>query len=225
MVAIDCRKLSTREINQQLSSLQKGEEVRLQHPAGRHNFAVGLVNKINVTVEGHSGYYYGGMNKEANIIIEGNAGQGVGENMISGSIRVKGYASSAAGASAHGGTLILEKDAALRCGISLKGATILVGGSVGNMCGFMAQAGIFLICGDAGEALGDSLYEAVIYLKGNYKSLGADAREEEMEDEDYQKVEALLREAGFTHAKSTDFKRIASTRSLYHFDADKNQSY
>ena len=39
----------------------------------------------------------------------------------------------------------------------------------------MAQAGRLVICGDAGDALGDSLYEAVLYVRGQAKSLGADA--------------------------------------------------
>ena len=30
----------------------------------------------------------------------------------------------------------------------------------------MAQAGRLVVCGDAGDALGDSLYEAVIYVRG-----------------------------------------------------------
>ena len=39
---------------------------------------------------------------------------------------------------------------------------------------FMAQAGTLVVCGDAGDALGDSLYETHIYVKGTVKSLGAD---------------------------------------------------
>ena len=80
--------------------------------------------------------------------------------------------------------LVIEGDASLRCGISLKGADIVVGGSVGSFSAFMAQAGRIVICGDAGDALGDSLYEAVIYVRGKVRSLGADARFEPMTDAD-----------------------------------------
>lgn len=226
MVTIDCGKLSTRAVNQQLSTLSDGAEVRLMNPAGRHNLALGLEKAIQVDVDGHCGYYYGGMNKNAMIVIHGNAGQGVGENMVSGLIRVKGYASSAAGASARGGLLVIEKDAGLRCGISLKGGNIVVGGKVGNFSAFMAQAGTLLVCGDAGEALGDSLYETVIYLRGRYRSLGADARKEPMTTEDHGTVAELLRLSGFDQiCKSGEFKRIASAKTLYNFDVDKKQSY
>jgi hypothetical protein len=73
----------------------------------------------------------------------------------------------------------------LRCGISLKGADIVVGGNVGSFSAFMAQAGRIVICGDAGDALGDSLYEAVIYVRGKVRSLGADARFEPMAERIY----------------------------------------
>ena len=60
----------------------------------------------------------------------------------------------------------------------------------------MAQAGRIVICGDAGDALGDSLYEAVIYVRGKVRSLGADARFEPMTEADYAAVRELLGQAG-----------------------------
>jgi glutamate synthase domain-containing protein 3 len=164
------------------------------------------------------------MNQLANITVHGNAGPGVGENMMSGTIRVAGFASTAAGASAHGGLLAIHGDAALRCGISLKGGDIVVGGGVGSFSAFMAQAGRIVICGDAGDALGDSLYEAVIYLRGNVRSLGADARFEPMQPDDFEAVRQLLDRAGLKHDHQ-DFKRVASAKGLYHWNADSNQEY
>jgi len=143
---------------------------------------------------------------------------------MSGVVHVKGFASNGAGASAHGGLLIIDGDAGLRCGISLKGGDIVVGGSVGSFSAFMAQAGRMVICGNAGDALGDSLYEAVLYVRGNIKSLGADARIEPMTDDDMRTVGALLEKAGLTHDPGS-FKRVASARSLYHWNADANQEY
>jgi glutamate synthase domain-containing protein 3 len=88
----------------------------------------------------------------------------------------------------------------------------------------MAQAGRLVVCGDAGDALGDSLYEAVIYVRGRVKSLGADAREEPMTDADFAAVAELLGRAGFDHAPS-EFRRIASARGLYHWNAEADQEY
>jgi len=137
---------------------------------------------------------------------------------------VDGFASGGAGASAHGGLLVIRGDAGLRCGISLKGADIVVGGDVGGFSAFMAQAGRVVVCGDAGDGLGDSLYEAVIYVRGAVRSLGADARLEPMQPADHAAVGELLAAAGLDYA-STEFKRIGSARSLYHWNADANQAY
>ena len=198
--------------------------IEVLNPDGAHNIAVGVDHPVAIAIRGHAGYYTAGMNQHATVTVYGNVGWGVAENMMSGTVCVKGYASEAAGASAHGGTLIIERDASLRCGISLKGADIVVGGSVGNYSAFMAQAGCMVVCGDAGDGLGDSLYEAVIYVRGSIKSLGADAQLEPMSESDYAKVGDLLARGGFD-ADPLQFKRIASAKRLYHWNADANQEY
>ena len=60
----------------------------------------------------------------------------------------------------------------------------------------MAQAGTILVGGDAGESLGDSLYEAVIYVGGKIRSLGADAQVEELTSEDVARVTELVAPGG-----------------------------
>lgn len=200
------------------------KKVRIDNPDGAHSIACGLDVEVDVEINGHVGYYVAGMNKHARVTVNGNAGPGAAENMMSGVVRVRGFASTSAGASARGGCLVIEGDASLRCGISLKGADIVVGGSVGSFSAFMAQAGRMVICGDAGDALGDSLYEAVIYVRGEVKSLGSDARFEEMAQADYETVAKLLSFAGLRH-DATGFRRVASARGLYHWNADANQEY
>ena len=199
-------------------------QIRVRNPDGAHSIACGLNADLDVHIHGHVGYYAAGMNKHASVTIHGNAGPGAGENMMSGRVHIKGFASTAAGASAHGGLLIIDGDASLRCGISLKGADIVVGGSVGSFSAFMAQAGRIVICGDAEDALGDSLYEAVIYVRGKVRSLGADARFEPMTDTDRASLRGLLAAAGQPHEPG-EFKRVASAKSLYHWNADANQEY
>ena len=65
----------------------------------------------------------------------------------------------------------------------MKGIDIVVKGSVGHLSAFMAQAGNLVVLGDAGEALGDSIYEARLFVRGAVKSLGADCVEKPMADE------------------------------------------
>jgi glutamate synthase domain-containing protein 3 len=227
MESLDLHKISVRDLNHFLHkevAAKAVDRVEILNPDGAHNIAAGMDAPVAIDIQGHGGYYVGGMNKHADITVHGNVGWGVAENMMSGSVRVKGFASESAGASGHGGTLIIEGDASLRCGISMKGIDIVVGGNVGNFSCFMAQAGRLVVCGDAGDGLGDSLYEAVIYVRGKIKSLGADARIEEMTDADYAAVKALLDRAGFRH-NPKEFKRVASAKSLYNWNADANQEY
>ncbi len=224
MGPIDCDATDLSTVNETLRSLSSGSSAELVNPRGRHNLAVGLEREIEVKIDGHVGYYCGGMNRGATISVSGNTGQGVGENMMTGEIRVDGFASAAAGASAHGGLLVVRKDASIRCGISLKGAEIVVGGNAGNMCGFMAQLGTIIICGDAAPDLGDSLYEAVIYVGGEIAGLGADAQIQEMTESDRSKLQELLKRAEIDKDPAS-FQRVASAKQLYHFDASKSQAY
>ena len=93
------------------------------------------------------------------------------------------------------------------------------------MSGFMAQAGTILIGGNAAGSLGDSLYEAVIYVGGKIASLGADARVEELTGDDVRQVGELATAAGFSHLSPEDVTKVTSARSLYRFDALKDQRY
>ncbi|HEV7985055.1 MAG TPA: hypothetical protein VGP20_02740 [Steroidobacteraceae bacterium] len=224
-VEFDLERQSVRELNQFLHGELSGvQSVLVKNPDGAHSLAVGLNAPVRVDIGGHAGYFAAGMNKAATVFVHGNAGPGVAENMMSGRVEVAGFASGGAGASAHGGLLVIRGDAGLRCGISLKGADIVVGGEVGSFSAFMAQAGRMVICGDAGDGLGDSLYEAVLYVRGRIRTLGADARVEPMAERDHAAVRELLAAAGLSHP-SNEFKRVASARTLYHWNADAGQSY
>jgi glutamate synthase domain-containing protein 3 len=224
---LDLSRISVRELNQflhhELQSLE-GREVEILNPDGRHNLAVGLDVAVNINIRGHAGYFIAGMNKKADVTVHGNVGWSLAENIMSGTVRVKGNASECAGASGHGGLVVIEGDASSRCGISMKGCDIVVNGNVGHASAFMAQAGRLVICGDAGPGLGDSLYEAVIYVRGKINGLGADAREEEMSASDFTSLTGLLQKAGLKH-DARSFKRVASARTLYHWNSDHQHAY
>ena len=225
MSEFDLSNDSVRALNQSLhQSETEGQSLSVAKPGGKHNVAVGAKVKCDVNIHGHVGYYCAGMNQKAHIVVHGNAGPGLAENMMSGSVRVKGNASQYCGATAHGGLLVIEGDAAARCGISMKGVDIVVGGSIGHMSAFMAQTGRLVICGDAGEALGDSIYEARIYLRGKARSLGTDCIEKPMEDSHREELAELLKSAGLDHSVD-EFKRYGSARRLYNFEIDNVSAY
>jgi methylamine---glutamate N-methyltransferase subunit B len=227
MITVDLAADSVRDLNQRLHDLppETNERLwRIVNPKGAHAIAAGLDRPIEILIEGHVGYYCAGMIKQAKLVIDGHCGVGVAENIMSGEVRVKGNASQSAGASGHGGLLVIEGDASARCGISMKGVDIVVGGSVGHLSAFMAQTGSLVVCGDAGQSLGDSIYEAKLYVQGEVESLGADCVEKQMTEHHLAKLGRLLDRAGLK-ADPRKFKRYGSARKLYNFHVDHADSY
>jgi len=229
MATIDLAHMPIRELNAALHKLRPNTNEthwRVLNPRGQHSIAVGLDAPVLVEVAGHVGYYCAGMNKQARVMIQGNAGQGVAENMMSGIVHVTGDASQAAGASGCGGLLVIDGNASARCGISMKGINIVVKGSVGHLSAFMAQTGNLVVLGDAGDTLGDSIYEARLYVRGKVKSLGADCVEKPMMDQHKAELKRLLDSAGVNgSADIGEFRRYGSARRLYHFHIDNIGSY
>jgi glutamate synthase domain-containing protein 3 len=160
------------------------------------------------------------------VLINGSAGTGVAENMMSGFVHVAGDASQSAGATGRGGVLRIDGNASSRCGISMKGIDIVVKGSVGHMSAFMAQAGHLVVFGDAGDALGDSIYEARLFVRGSVKSLGADCIEKPMEDKHKEALHEVLERAGMNgEIDVSEFRRYGSARKLYNFHVDHAGAY
>ncbi len=224
---IDLDEVPVRALNRRLQGRDgppAAAAFEVLNPRGRHALAAGLTAPLDIAIRGHAGYYCAGMNQEARVVVHGNAGTGVAENMMSGLVRVTGDASQSAGATGHGGLLAIEGDASARCGISMKGIDIVVGGSVGHMSAFMAQAGRLVVCGDAGAYLGDSIYEAELYVLGAVESLGADCVEKDMDDARAAGVAALLARAGIA-GDAAAFRRYGSARRLYHFRVDNAGAY
>ncbi len=196
------------------------------NPKGAHAIAAGVDAPLDITVRGSTGYYCAGMNKLATIRVKGSAGPGVAENMMSGKVIIDGDASQYAGATGRGGLLVIKGNASSRCGISMKGIDIVVHGNIGHMSCFMAQSGNMVVLGDAGEALGDSLYEARLFVRGSVKSLGADCVEKEMRPEHLALLADLLqRGEADGKARATEFRRYGSARKLYSFNIDNASSY
>lgn len=229
MRQFDLARASVRELNAALHALRpetNETQWHIANPRGQHAIAVGIDAPIHVRIDGHVGYYCAGMNKHACVTIDGNAGPGVAENMMSGLVHVRGDASQAAGATGCGGALVIDGNASARCGISMKGVDIVVMGNAGHMAAFMAQAGTLTVLGDVGDALGDSIYEAVLYIRGQVKSLGADCVEKPLQDQHKKQLFGRLEAAGIAgKVDVAEFRRYGSARRLYHFHVDNVAAY
>ena len=214
----DLETQTVRTINAALHKANDGA-FTIKNPGGAHALACGITAPLDITIKGHTGYYCGGMNQLGKLRIEGNAGTGFAENIMSGEARVTGNVSQSLGATGCGGMVIVEGSASARAGISMRGVDIVVGGDVGHMSAFMAQAGRLVVLGNAGADLGDSLYEAEIFVAGTVESLGTDCEEKELDAERQAGLSDLLQSAGF----DTDLKRFrcfGSARRLYNFKID-----
>ena len=228
MRTVDLATTTLRELNRALHHIGQGSNEtawEVVNPKGSHSVAVGIDAPVRIDVRGSVGYYCAGMNSEAEITVHGSAGPGVAENMMSGTVIVKGDASQYAGATGRGGLLVIEGNASSRCGISMKGIDIVVHGSIGHMSAFMAQSGNLVVLGDAGDALGDSIYEARLFVRGKVASLGADCIEKELRPEHIALLEDLLERAGVSGVKAEEFTRYGSARTLYNFNIDNADAY
>lgn len=227
MPTFDLAATALRDVNAALHAVADGDtdtEFEVVNPRGSHALAVGIDRPLTVDVRGSVGYYCAGMNDGGTVTVHGSAGPGVAENMMAGAVVIEGDASQYAGATGRGGLLVIKGNAASRCGISMKGIDIVVHGNIGHMSAFMAQSGNLVVLGDAGDALGDSLYEARLFVRGSVKSLGADCIEKEMRPEHLEILAALLARAG-ADAKPEEFRRYGSARKLYNFNIDNADAY
>jgi methylamine---glutamate N-methyltransferase subunit B len=228
MPQFDLTVQTLRDLNAALHGVADGTndtDFEVINPRGLHAVAVGIDKPLTVDIRGSVGYYCAGMNDGGAITVHGSAGPGVAENMMSGTVVIEGNASQYAGATGHGGLLVIKGNAASRCGISMKGIDIVVLGNIGHMSAFMGQSGHLVVLGDAGEALGDSLYEAKLFVRGSVKSLGADCIEKEMKPKHLKKLAELLEKAGVADVSPEEFKRYGSARKLYNFNIDNADAY
>jgi glutamate synthase domain-containing protein 3 len=228
MPVFDLSQTPLRELNHALHEMGDGANdtaFEVVNPRGSHAVAVGIDQPVTVDIRGSVGYYCAGMNDGGTVTVHGSAGPGVAENMMSGTVVIEGDASQYAGATGRGGLLVIKGNAASRCGISMKGIDIVVHGNIGHMSAFMGQSGHLVVLGDAGDALGDSLYEAKLFVRGSVKSLGADCIEKDLRPEHVEKLAELLDKAGITDVRPQEFKRYGSARKLYNFNIDNADAY
>jgi glutamate synthase domain-containing protein 3 len=206
---VDCAGKSTREVNQLIKAAEG--EVIVRNPAARHNLGVAILKPLRVVFEGSVGWYCASMLDGGDVEIRGNCGWSLGENMMSGSIVVRGHAGSSTGATIRGGRVAVEGNSGARTGISMKGGTVTIAGSVGYMSGFMMQRGTLVVGGDAADGIGDSMYEGTIFVGGTIASLGSDAVEAELTDED----RAFLTDVGIEPKE--EWKKLAAGKKLWNF--------
>lgn len=112
------------------------------------------------------------------VIIDGSAGDGVGQGI-------------------YGGTVVVHKDVGSRTGEIMKNGTIIVGGNSGFMSGLFMMGGRIIVLGDISDDAGESIIRGTIYVGGEIKSLGKNAKIEELEEKEKIELKELLENYDF----------------------------
>jgi methylamine---glutamate N-methyltransferase subunit B len=218
---IDASNMPSNGVNLRIRELmQEGYgTIVIKNPGAKHSIAVGILNRLNLIIEGSLGYFGLGLIDGPNVRIAGRVGWSCAENMMSGTILIEKNAGSQFGAAIRGGDLVCKGNVGSRTGIDMKGGTIIVGGDTGAFTGFMMQRGRMVICGNAGKNLGDSMYDGTIYIGGEPQSLGVDAVWGAMTDLDHKWLERKLRMYDLLPKDGIgSFRKIVAGKRLWNYD-------
>jgi methylamine---glutamate N-methyltransferase subunit B len=217
----DAAAMTASEINLKLRELMRQGfgSIVMKNPGAKHALAVGILNRLNLTIEGSLGYFGCGLIDGPNIRIKGRVGWSCAENMMAGTVLIEKNAGSTFGAAMRGGDLVCKGDVGARVGIDMKGGTIIIGGRAGAFCGFMMQRGRMVILGDAGKNLGDSMYDGTIYVGGKIAGLGVDAVPAEMTELEAHWLERKLKMYGLAAPRGVmNMQKIGAGRQLWNYD-------
>ena len=219
---INAEGMSVQDVNLRIRHLmQEGHgTIVLQNPGARHSLCVGILNRLNLVIEGSLGYFGCGLIDGPNVRISGRVGWSFAENMMAGVCVVEKNAGSTFGAALRGGDLVCKGSVGSRTGIDMKGGSIIIGGDTGAFSGFMMQRGRMVVCGNAGKNLGDSMYDGSIYIGGEIQSLGVDAVPEEMSELDREWLKRKLHMYELLPASGSveHFTKIVAGRQLWNYD-------
>jgi methylamine---glutamate N-methyltransferase subunit B len=205
---IDANHKSSREVNSALkSSARENDRVIIENPNAMHYLAAGLTEPVEVVIDGSAGYFVGTMIHGARIHIKGNAGWFPADNMTEGEVLIEGSAGDGVGQGIYGGTVVVRKDVGSRTGEIMKNGTIIVGGNSGFMSGLFMMGGRIIILGNISDDAGESIIRGTIYVGGEIKSLGKNAKVEEVGPEESEELKETLTTYGF-ELTDDDYKKF-----------------
>lgn len=220
-IEIDADEFDTTGANNKIRELMDEGygTIVIKNPRGKHSLGVGILSRLNLIIEGSTGYFGVGLIDGPNVRINGRVGWSCGENMMSGTVLIEKNAGSTFGAAIRGGDLVCRGSVGSRTGIDMKGGTIIVGGDTGALSGFMMQRGRMVVCGNAGKNLGDSMYDGTIYVGGEIQSLGVDAVPAELTQLDKDWLTRKLSQYDMMPEKGVDhFTKIVAGKQLWNYD-------
>ena len=108
---IDVEKLECKELNKKIKELMKKGygTIVLKNPGAKHSLGVGILQKLNLIIEGSLGYFGIGSIDGPIVRISGRVGWSCAENMMSGKVVIEKNAGSCFGAAIRGGRFNLQR--------------------------------------------------------------------------------------------------------------------
>ena len=101
---IDAAELTPNAVNLRIRQLMQDGygTIVIKNPGAKHSIAVGILNRLNLIIEGSLGYFGLGLIDGPNVRISGRVGWSCAENMMSGTILIEKNAGSQFGAGLQG---------------------------------------------------------------------------------------------------------------------------
>lgn len=219
-IEIDANLKEPREINRTIKKAAKEyDKIIIKNPNAMHYMLAGLTEPVEVVIDGSAGYFAGTMIDGAKVHINGNAGWFPADNMTAGEVIIDGAAGDGVGQGIYGGTVVVRRNVGSRTGEIMKNGTIIIGGNSGFMSGLFMMGGRIIVLGDISDDAGESIIRGAIYVLGDIKSLGKNAKIEEIDGEDKKELKELLPAYGFEleEEKYDNFRKIVprSKRPFY----------
>ncbi len=223
---INAQDKTPRELKQAIKqAATTNDRVIIENPNAMHYLVAGLTEPIEVVLNGSAGYFAATMIHGARVHIKGNAGWFPADNMTEGEVIVDGSAGDGVGQGIYGGTVVVRKDVGSRTGEIMKNGTIIVGGNSGFMSGLFMMGGQIIILGDISDDAGESIIRGTIYVGGEIKSLGKNAKIEQLEEDEREDLKKLLEKYDF-HLQKEDYQKFRkivprSARPFYGKDTEE----
>ncbi len=161
------------EINNAIREMSsKAKRVKISGLKGQDSIAIGVQEKIEITINGTAGDYLGAFNNGGILILHGDCGKMCGDSMGSGGMIIMGNAGHGIGTCMHNGIIVVKGNVDGDIGINMSGGMMIIDGDVKGDIGCGMTGGTLVITGDVGGSFGKNWKEGIIYIGGKKPLIG-----------------------------------------------------
>jgi glutamate synthase domain-containing protein 3 len=212
---VNAKEMTLREVNSLLRKSLNGTPLTLSNAGHLHGLAAGLKHG-EVVVKGDAGDYLAVVNDGATIHVTHDAGNYAADNMTGGTVIIEGNAGFGTAQYCYGGTVVVHGNTGDFTATMNKGATIIVNGNTGSEVGTYMLKGELVVVGNAGENFANYLIRGLVFIGGEYRSLGENTRLVPITAEDVTRLRGYFEKFGID-ADPVKFKKIvaASEKPFY----------